>query len=417
MPGTFKKLAKRFGINETENDSEKRQLESILVQIYAVRNWWAHVQVTVANCRQALLAIKDFIAMLPPDLRSEKFDSIMIQTEDTISCISQPLSRSLSMSVDDMAYFYFGCACRHLSHVSAGLLKNCPSLAFCAYLQRQIEFKDAKFRQKHIIVKQGSVIEVGDVTRALLALNQDHLLPQTIHVDSSSFNFDCEAIRTVRNHFAHASKEGNSVVIVLLALGSLSRMISAVLDMCLLQSHNDAAAAAAVRMIRDGAGRFCSEINEWQGLLLEKIGMCDINALVSAVCEVHRDVLDGNDYGQLARDNYQKLRLLVKGDIIGGDPVPSFASKLQGTDRGRERSLLNFVARVPPAWAKSAESAVQWLVEQARSRAFSQNVHMQSVVAFFKKEIPHNDVNGIVFDAACSDDADVSKQGKEVFAG
>ena len=72
---------------------------------------------------------------------------------------------------------------------------------------------------------------------------------------------------------------------------------------------------------------------------------------------------------------------------------------------------------MPPAWAKSAESAVQWLVEQARSRAFSQNVHMQSVVAFFKKEIPHNDVNGIVFDAACSDDADVSKQGKEVFAG
>jgi hypothetical protein len=42
---------------------------------------------------------------------------------------------------------------------------------------------------------------------------------------------------------------------------------------------------------------------------------------------------------------------------------------------------------------------------------------MQSVVAFFKKEISHNDINGIVFDAACSDDADVLKQGKEVFAG
>jgi hypothetical protein len=328
-----------------------------------------------------------------------------------ISSISQPHAQSLSMSVDDMAYFYFGCACRHLSHVGTSL-KELKSLAFCAYLLRQIKAKDAKFRQRQITVRQSSVIEVGDVTRALLALYQDHLLPPTIHVDSSSFNFDCEIIRTVRNHFAHAPESGNSVILVLLALGSLSRIISVVLETCLHQAVGDAAAVAAVHAIQDGAGHFCSEINEWQAVLLEKAGILDTNALVRAVCQSYPDVLDANDYKQFARDCFQQLRLLVKGEIVGSAPVPSFASELQGTNHSRERSILNFVARVPPAAAKCVESAVEWLVAQARA----QNLHMQNAVSFIKKEMLLQKADGSVFDAACSDDAHVSRQGKEELA-
>ncbi len=194
-PSIFQRLAERFGVNSTEKDSEKCKLEWTLVQIYAVRNWWAHVQVTVANCRQALLAITDFIAMLPPELKAGESDRITSDLDGIISSISQPHAQSLSISVDDMAYFYFGCACRHLSHVGTSL-KEVKSLAFCAYLQRQIKAKDAKFCQRQITVRQSSVIEVGDVTRALLALYQDHLLPPTIHVDSSTFNFDCHRNRS-----------------------------------------------------------------------------------------------------------------------------------------------------------------------------------------------------------------------------
>jgi hypothetical protein len=173
------------------------------------------------------------------------------------------------------------------------------------------------------------------------------------------------------------------------------------LKTCLHQAEGDAAAAAAVHAIQDGAGHFCSEINEWQAVLLEKAGMSDTNALVGAVCQGHRDVLDANDYRQFARDGFQQLRLLVKGEIVGSAPVPSFASELQGTNRSRERSILNFVARVPPAAAKSAESGVEWLVAQARA----QNTHMQSAVSFFKNEMLLQKADGSVFDAACSDDA------------
>ena len=411
-PGMFQKLAERFGVNSTEKDSEKLKLEWTLVQIYAVRNWWAHVQVTVANCRQALLAITDFIAMLPPELKAGESDRIMSDLDGIISSISQPHAQSLSMSVDDMAYFYFGCACRHLSHVGTSLLKKCESLDFCAYLQRQIIIKDAKFLKRQMTVRQSSVIEVGDVTRALLALYQDHLLPPTIHVDSSSFNFDCDIIRTVRNHFAHAPEGGNSVILVLLALGSLSRIISVVLKTCLHQAEGAAAAVAAVHAIQDGAGHFCSEINEWQAVLLEKAGMLDTKALVGAVCQGHRDVLGANDYRQYARDCFQQLRLLVKGEIVGSAPVPSFALELHGTNHSRERSILNFVARVPPAAAKCVESAVEWLVAQARG----QNLHMQSAVSFFKNDVLLQKADGSVFDAACSDDAHVSKQGKDELA-
>jgi hypothetical protein len=413
-PGIFQKLAERLGMNGTEKDSENCKLGSTLMQIYAVRNWWAHIQVTVANCRQALLAITDFITILPPELKVGRSGSIMIEMDGIIRSISQSRAHSLSMSVDDMAYFYFGCACRHLSHVSTSLLQKCPSLAFCAYLQQQIIDKDTKFRQKHIIVKQSSVIEVVDVTRALLALNQnqDHLLPHVIHVDSSSFNFDCETIRTVRNHFAHASEDGNSVFIVLLALGSLSRIISVVLRTCLHQADADKSAAAAARAILDDAELYCSEINEWQAMLLEKVGMLDTDALISAACQGYRDVLDANDYRQYARDSFQQLRLLVKGEIIGRHPIPSFASELRGINRSRERSILNFVARVPIALAKSVDSAVEWLVVQARTH----NLHMQSAVSFFENEILFKKLDGSAFDAACNDDPHVSSQVKQDLA-
>jgi hypothetical protein len=411
-PGIFRKLTERIGVNGTEKDSENLNLASTLMQIYAVRNWWAHVQVTVANCRQALLAITDFITILPPDLKVGWSGSIMIEMEGIIRSISQSRAHSPSMSVDDMAYFYFGCACRHLSHVSTSLLQKCQSLAFCVYLQRQIDIKDAKFRQKHIIVKQSSVIEVVDVTRALLALNQDHLLPHVTQVDSSSFNFDCETIRTVRNHFAHASEDGNSVFIVLLALGSLSRIISVVLRTCLYQADADKSAAAAAHAIQDSAELYCSEISEWQAVLLEKVGMLDTNALVSAACQSYRDVLDANDYRQYARDTYQQLRLLVKGEIIGSAPIPLFASELRGINRSRERSILNFVARVPPAVAKSVDSAVEWLVVQARTH----NLHMQSAVSFFQNEILLKNLDGSAFDAACNDDTHVSSQAKKDLA-
>jgi hypothetical protein len=122
--------------------------------------------------------------------------------------------------------------------------------------------------------------------------------------------------------------------------------------------------------------------------------------------------LDQHDYRQFAHDDLQKLRLLIKGEIIGTAPVPSFASKLQGANRSRERSILNFVARVPPASANSAESAADWLVQQARSP----NKHMRSVVSFFEKEMSNEDVAGSIFDSACSDDADVSKHSKDIIS-
>ena len=408
-PKMFQKLAARFGFDKPEKDSEKRKLESVLEQIYAVRNWWAHVQVTVANCRQALLAIKEFIALLPPDLKAASSEAVVSGVEGIISSISQPNVQSLSMSIDDLAYFYFGCASRHLSHVCATIMRTCRPAAICDYLQRQIEAKDAKFRGKGIIVKQGSVIEAVDVTRALLALNRDNQLPEAIRIDSSSFNFDCEAIRTVRNHFAHAPEAGNSVVIVLLALGSLSRMISLVAQTCLHLTHADAVSAAAARTTQADAQRFCSEINEWQAVLLCRAGMLDAGMLVAAVCRGYEQELNTNDYIKYARDDFQRLRLLVKGEVTGSCDVPSYASKLQGSDRSRERSVLNFVARVPPASAKCAESAVDWLIEQARSK----NVFLQSTAAFFNKELPQRAGDVSVLDDAGGSDADVSRRAKE----
>jgi hypothetical protein len=409
MPGTFEKLAKSFGVSEPEKDHEKRALESTLLEIYAVRNCWAHVQVTMHDCLQALHAIKTFVRFFPPEFSSNS-ETVLRDIDSIISSSDvRPRHHNPSISIDDMAYFYFGCASLHLSHVSRILMKNCQPLPFCAYLQRMIEIKHAKFRKKRITVPQSDIVEVGDVTAALKALIDDALFSDTNIFDLNSFIFDCKTIRTVRNHFAHAPEIGNSIIIVLIALGSLARMISVVLNTCICQARGYESVAAAVQTIQADAERFCSEINTWQAVLLEKAGMLDANVLVSAICNFHQDVLGRNPYRTFARDSYQKLRLLVTGDILGEAPDPSFSSKLEGTNRSRERSILNFVARVPPARSESAESAVEWLVEQARD----QNVCMQSVVHFFKKETRFKGVDGNVLDSACSDDAGVSMQGKK----
>jgi hypothetical protein len=405
-PEMFQKLAAKCGFDKPEKDYEKRQLGSVLEQIYTVRNWWAHVQVTVANCRQALLAIKDFIALLPPDLKAASSEAVVSGVEGIISSISQPNVQGLSIYIDDLAYFYFGCACRHLLHVCSTIMRTCRSAAICGYLQRQIEAKDAIFRRIGI---KGSCLEAIDVTRALLALNRDNRLPEAIRTNSSSLHFDCDVIRIVRNHFSHAPEAGNSVVIVLLALGSLSRLISLVAQTCLPIKHADVDSTAALMTMQADAHRLCSEINEWQALLLGRAGMLDAGVLVAAICQGYHQELNKNDYMTHARDDFQRLRLLVKGEITGSADVPSYASKLQGLDRKRERSVLNFVARVPPASAKCAESAVDWLIEQARSK----NVFLQSTAAFFNKELPQRAGDVSVLDDAGGSDADVSRRAKE----
>jgi hypothetical protein len=394
----FDKLAESFGINKPEHDPERSKLAQVLHQICSCRYFWTHPwDMTLRDCCGLLLAVKDFIGMIPPKLKPEESGSMMKELGVIISSIRMPHAHAFSMSVDDTALIYVVDASRYLTSVSTSLLMKCPGLAFCVQLRRYISNIDAR---------QSSVVEARDVARFLVSLVSDRNPLSEFHSDFDYVRFDSAAIQTVWDHLALRPQDGNSFFIFLLALGSLSRMLSLVLAICCHQAHTDVAALLAVEAIQAEAKDFCSTINEWQAVLLERANMLNINALVAAFCKGHRDVLDQNDYLQFARDDYQRLRLLVQGQIMGSDPVPTFALKLQESHRKRERVILNLVARVPPASAISAESAVDWFVKQDAGNKIDMS-YFDSLSFALKFD---------VYRAARSDDAVVSRHAKEKIA-
>jgi hypothetical protein len=395
---SFAKLIVSFGVHTAERDKEREELESILELIYAVRNWWAHVSVAAANCRQALVALRQFIALTPDGFKPP------VAATSSVCGRLEGIERSFAqgeaaphMTIDDISYFYFGRASRHLSLMCTSIMEQAPASLVSVYLSQRIYSKDAKFRQH-------GVVEVVDVTRALLALNEHQ---QTAAFDADEIRFDCETIRAARNNFAHAPTSGNRVIMVLLALGSLSRIISVVCRMC---AADDASAAPVQAAIKD-ASTLRSQIQDWQVELLQRAGMTDVQALIDDVCEGHRTELHRCEYATWATDNYRRLRLLTKSQVVGAWQAPANVDNMSRALSKEQRALLNVVARVPPASRSSSASAADWLLSRVKNcEEPAQNDHMQELVRVVQKAVSQDAQVQRAFTPPCSaDDTDTAR--------
>ena len=399
---SFAKLIVSFGVHTAERDKEREELESILELIYAVRNWWAHVSVAAANCRQALVALRQFIALTPDGFKPPvaATSSVCGRLEGIERSFAQGVAQGEAapqMTIDDISYFYFGRASRHLSLMCTSIMEQAPASLVSVYLSQRIYSKDAKFRQH-------GVVEVVDVTRALLALNEHQ---QTAAFDADEIRFDCETIRAARNNFAHAPTSGNRVIMVLLALGSLSRIISVVCRMC---AADDASAAPVQAAIKD-ASTLRSQIQDWQVELLQRAGMTDVQALIDDVCEGHRTELHRCEYATWATDNYRRLRLLTKSQVVGAWQAPANVDNMSRALSKEQRALLNVVARVPPASRSSSASAADWLLSRVKNcEEPAQNDHMQELVRVVQKAVSQDAQVQRAFTPPCSaDDTDTAR--------
>jgi hypothetical protein len=260
-------------------------------------------------------------------------------------------------------------------------MEQAPRSLVSVHLKQRIESKDAKFRQR-------GVVEAVDVTRALLALNE-HQATKTL--DAEEIDFDCQTIRIARNNFAHAPVSGNRVIMVLLALGSLSRVISVISRMCAA----DAASASSVQQTITDASKYKSEIDDWQLELLERAGMVDVKALIDAVCEGHANELDSCEYAPWAADNYRRLRLLTKNQVVGEYQAPADVENVAHAMGKEQRALVNVVARVPPASRSSSASAADWLLSRVIQRKenckeSAQHDTMQALISTIQKAVPQD---------------------------
>ena len=372
------KLNRSYQVDTAERDTDREQLETIMKQIYAVRNWWAHVSVAAGNCRQALVALRQFIILTPDGLKPPV--AVTSSVCDRLECIERSFlhgEAAPQMTIDDISYFYFGRASRHLSLMCTCIMEQAPQSLVSVYLKQRIESKDPKFRQR-------GVVEAVDVTRALLALNE-HQATKTL--DAEEIDFDCETIRIARNNFAHAPDSGNRVIMVLLALGSLSRVISVISRMCAA----DPASASSVQQIITDASKYKSEIDDWQLELLERAGMVDVKALIDAVCEGHANELDSCEYAPWATDNYRRLRLLTKNQVVGEYQAPADVENVAHSMGKEQRALVNVVARVPPASRSSSASAADWLLSRVKNcEESAQHDHMQDLISTVQKAVPQD---------------------------
>jgi hypothetical protein len=391
---TVSKLAKSFGIESS--DYERQELERMLKDVYAVRNWWAHVSVSALNCRQALVSLQNFIAQVPAVLKPAEAEDVCEQLQ-LLVCSFDQTSAASPMTVDEIAYFYFGSASRYLSQLCELVMQQSPDALFSVHLKRRMERKDARFRQK-------GVVEAVDVTRALIALNQEHRNHPAINMDEDDLRFYCETIRTTRNNFAHAPESGNRVVMVLLALGSLSRIVSLVSRMCTV----DTAPAAALQSALADAAQHESLINDWQAELLQRAGMVDVKLLIDAVCDGHADELERCEYAPWATNNYRRLRLLTKSEVVGDYQAPADADELAKQLSKVQRALLNVVARVPPASRHCAASAADWLLSRVthpkEGEESAQKDHMQELISVVQKAVSQDAAVQAGFTRPCSGD-------------
>jgi hypothetical protein len=391
---TFSNLVKSFGFESSERDNDRQELVRMLKDVYYVRNWWAHVSVSASNCRQALVSLQHFIDKAPAIFKPAEADGVCEQLK-RIVCSFDQTSAALPMTVDDIAYFYFGRASRHVSQLCELAMQQSPDALFSVCLKHRMDAKNPMFRQK-------GVIEAVDVTRALIHLNQTNRNHPAIIIDEEDLRFYCETIRTARNNFAHAADSGNRVIMVLLALGSLSRVTFLVSSMCAV----DAASAAAVQSILAFAANHKSQIDDWQAELLERAGMVDIKLLIDAVCDGHVNELKRCEYEPWATDNYRRLRLLTTGHVLGDRQAPSNADEVAKKLSKELRTLLNVAARVPPSSRDSATSAANWLLSHVKEvDGSAQNDHMKELISSVQKAVSQDAAVQIGFTRPCSIDA------------
>jgi hypothetical protein len=360
-PDVIALLNRSFGFHNPDQECQRQRLEGILKTILTVRNWWAHVRVSVSNFREALIALQDFISMVPPALWADDCDVLRTRLGHMLSTLTPnpQIQVDMTLTIDEIAYFYFGQACRFLSELCCHVMKHRPLLTFSVLLKQQMDSKKTHFRQK-------DVVEVRDVTSALIALKESKQHSEKeieargrednrFEFREMDFPFECKTIDIVRNSFAHLSS-GCNVIMVVLALGSLSHMFSIVSDLI----------SADASPPGDGALKHLLErqsiVAEWQAELLGRTDMVDAVFLIESICKSNHDQLDRCEYAALASDSYRKFRLLATGEVTGTIQASFSSANLHACDAKHFRSILDFISVVPAEFRQCADSAVQWLM-------------------------------------------------------
>jgi hypothetical protein len=197
-------------------DYARERLKRILDCVFLVRNMWAHIGASDADCRKALQAIIDFITFTKSLLPTETVDADVRCLVGLTKCMNS--YSDVKLSVDDVAYCFFLRSIRQLSKFCAELCQMFPDLSISKELHALIDEKNSSPAMK--LRRQSNEIEVREVALAVLNISKNQKNGQ-----ADLLQLDCQLIRTARNSLAHATSSGTTVILIVVALGAVCRVI------------------------------------------------------------------------------------------------------------------------------------------------------------------------------------------------
>jgi hypothetical protein len=198
-------------------DYARQRLIRVLDDIFHVRNMWAHVGASDADCKKALQAIIDFIVFTKGFLPDKEVGG---NVEALVSIFKSMNAEYDNLSIDDIAYCFFLRSIRELSGFCAELCQKFPDLIISKELQAQIDEKNSSPAMR--LRRQSKEIEIKEVALAVLNLPKHKIYGQS---DLPQLSIDCQLIRTTRNALAHAISDSTKVILVLVALGAVARLV------------------------------------------------------------------------------------------------------------------------------------------------------------------------------------------------
>jgi hypothetical protein len=360
-------LLASFLFGRDANDKQSR-LQIVLDQIFHSRNWWAHVGVGSANCSQALLAIIEFINMVVESRKypaddMQRVHTVMSELQRVISDLNSDDYSSVKLSLDDISYIFYLRSSLELCTLCTQIYKTCPNMEFSEKLKEQLVPKAKKGSRR-----QSDIIEPLEITSAV----------QNMGKLSLDLAFDCKMILRTRHGLAHAHTRENRVILVLIALGAISRVTKFLAQCC---SRVDCS-------LKTEARHSSTKVTTMQAELLGRSGLLQpgsIDRLTKLICQSNKQALDSCAFKEHLTSDFHKLQMLLCRRVAGrdeapqgssprdklGDDSPQAADSLAKCDAKEDKkslkkcltSLLRLIAHIPLKNRSSAQSAIDWLFD------------------------------------------------------
>lgn len=408
--------------NAVERDEVEKQLFNILHDIHCVRCWWAHLGAGIHDCTKARLKINEFLLLVY--LSGSKTLQDCFSDSDIANIDNVDKDLALGLSVDDVAFVIFGRAKLQLCELCVDISANLPGIEFSKLLKAELLKKAINVAAGRR--RQSSIVEISDVLAVI----------KNIDKSSKFLCHDCDMVTSCRNSLSHATGMllGDQVISVLVALSSVSRITEFVKKLVSKSSFcpyppqsisNLKPSPLTTSNIEDAVSdmlKYCESCRDGilmsQAELLARSKICDISNLIQhffASDQIIRAIDQCSFQNIISHHSHpimqhRSLQLLLEQKVHVPRETEPLNSVWTDSKFKPLRSLLHFIAHIPPNHTQSLDQALEWLLSTGGIESldllqcFGPNILVAEFESGFFPKYRESDQSGyLLFEKFCLD--------------